>query len=71
MTPKHQGDEYPAKEAEQRRDAVLKAMLARPPEIHQPSMTAAKRKRRPKAVRVLAPQKVERTPAKPAKKRRK
>lgn len=48
MTPKQQGDEYPAKEAEQRRDAVLKAMLARPPEIHQASMTAAKRKRRPK-----------------------
>lgn len=50
MAAKH-AEEYPAKEAEQRRDAVLKAMLARPPEIHQPSMTAAKRKRRPKAVK--------------------
>ena len=51
MTPKQQDDEYPAKEAEQRRDSVLKAMLARPPEIHQASMTAAKKKRRPKAAK--------------------
>lgn len=42
MTPKH-NDEYPPKEAEQRRDSVLKAMLARPPEIHQP-LNAKKRR---------------------------
>jgi hypothetical protein len=36
---------YPPEEANRRRDAVLRAMLARPPEKHQ-TLRAQKRKRR-------------------------
>jgi hypothetical protein len=44
MTLKH-NDEYPEPEARQRRDAVLRHMLGRPPEPHQP--LREKKKRRP------------------------
>jgi hypothetical protein len=46
MTAKN-SDEYPQAEANRRRDAVLRDMLGRPPEKHEP-LNAKKRKRRTK-----------------------
>lgn len=41
-------DEYSAKEAAERRDAVLRAMIGRPPEHHE-TLNAQKKKRPPKS----------------------